>query len=291
MWFWFGLMSAVIGAVAVIYQQHALGKVRSLIVMWAISAFPIPLFLLTGALNPSTNIDYLFFVGTAGSAIVFLIAKLINFVILKRTGLSHIFPLTSLSTIFTYILGIFFLRENITSAAVIGIWLSVIGVYLLQVHKHKDSRKNILEPIYILFRDNYSLLFIFAMFLTGISSILDKTGIIHSFPPNPSLALLSESIVMTVPLTVYLSMKDKQWVSIVRKNFWMLFLNGTIYGLMAIMVFWGFASGPVALVSAVKKMQILFVMILSYFIFSDKPPRTIWWGAVFMIIGVVFTKI
>ncbi|MBI4226620.1 hypothetical protein HY612_05915 [Candidatus Roizmanbacteria bacterium] len=61
--------------------------------------------------------------------------------------------------------------------------------------------------------------------------------------------------------------------------------------LLALIIFLGFISGPVALVHGVKKLEVIFVLALGYFLFGDKPTRGSWIAASVMIFGVVLIKL
>ncbi len=289
MWFWLAILSSVIATVSVLLQKKVLGSLRTLIVLWALSAFPIPVFVILIAREGIPSVDALFFIGTIGSAVVFTIGKLISLMVIKRSELSQIIPLTVFSSLFTYLLGLIILSEVLTIYAVAGIFLVGVGTYFLNIPA-TFSVRDIAKPLKILFTNKLAYYYILAMLFIGSSSIFDKVGITHSFPVSTVAALLAESIVMTAIMTILLVRFEPRWISIVKKNGRMLTVIGVLYAFQGLAVFSAFAVGPVALVSAVNRIQILFILLAGIIFFHDKPSRFIWIGSLFMIAGTVLIR-
>lgn len=65
------------------------------------------------------------------SAVTFFIAMLLWFYMLKNFNLSMVYPLTSISYIFTILLAMFFLGESIPLIRWVGVILIMVGVALL----------------------------------------------------------------------------------------------------------------------------------------------------------------
>ena len=74
-------------------------------------------------------------------------------------------------------------------------------------------------------------------------------------------------------------------------NFKPLFAAGIIYTIVGILVFNAFVTGPVALISAVKKLDILFALLLTPLFIAEKPTKRSWHAAIMMLIGVILIKI
>lgn len=289
MWFWLAVLSSIIATVSVLLQKRMLGSMRTIIVLWALSAFPIPVLVLWVLAEGIPSVDSLFFIGTIGSAIVFTIGKIISLMVIKRSQLSQIIPLTVFSSLFTYLFGIVILSEILTMYAVAGILLVGVGTYFLNIPATFTFR-DLGKPLKILLTNKLAYFYVFAMLFVGSSAILDKVGIIHSFPVRPAAALLAECIVMTVIMTVLLIRFERRWVSIVMKDFSVLSLAGVLYAIQGLMIFTAFARGPVALVTSVNRLQILFILLASIIFFREKPSRFVWIGSLFMIAGTVLIR-
>ena len=273
---------------SVIINKHILKKVHVPLLTWSLFAFPLPLLFWLSFKDGIPNINGLFLLGTAGSALSFVLAKSFTLHSIKNNLLSKIYPLVSFSVFFTYIFGLIFLSETIKLSAFLGLLLILMGGYILNAENAKES---ILIPFKLLFFEKGSLIFLIAMVLSSITSVFDKIGLTNVVPSNPSIVLFTENTFMTVLLTGYLTHKHKNWVNEIKNNFWLLLLASLVYMTLVIVAFLGFISGPVALVIGVKKVEILLVMILSLFIFKDKPAKHSVAAAIFMLSGIVLTKL
>jgi uncharacterized membrane protein len=287
MWFWIALIAALSGSVENYLNKKALHKVRPILMSWSAFALALPILVIFVILHGFSRINILFFVGTFGSSVVYVGAKVMKNNSFKNAELSKIVPLTSFGSFFTYILSLFFLSEHISAFGVFGLFLIMIATYMLNIEKAKE---HLFEPIKVLLKDKDSVIYMFAMILSSISAVFDKTGIINSFPANAAMALLAENIFMASILTVLL-MKEKGWRKDLKNNFVSLTNYSIVYNFTSLLVFIGFSDGPVALVQGVKRLELLFTLILGYFFLNDKPPKHAWIATILMIIGIVFIKI
>lgn len=64
-------------------------------------------------IDKTPEVNWLFLVGTLGSAIFFVIAKTMTNYSMKNSLLSKIFPLSALGAVFTYLFGLILLSETI----------------------------------------------------------------------------------------------------------------------------------------------------------------------------------
>lgn len=63
--------------------------------------------------------------------VIYMIATLYWFYILKRFDLTKVYPLQSMSYIITLFIGIFFLNENVSRNTIIGTIIIFIGVFVI----------------------------------------------------------------------------------------------------------------------------------------------------------------
>lgn len=290
MWFWLAIISSIIATVSVLLQKKMLGSMRTLIVLWALSAFPVPVLTLWVLAEGIPRVDTFFYIGTIGSAVVFTVGKIISLMVIKRTELSQIIPLTVFSSLFTYLFGIIILNEVLTIYAVAGIVLVGIGTYFLHIPASFSFRE-LSKPLKILLTNKLAYAYVIAMLFIGSSAIFDKVGITHSFPVSPAAALLAECIVMTVIMSILLIRFEKKWISILNENFSVLSFSGFLYAIQGLTIFTAFSRGPVALVTSVNRLQILFILLASIYVFREKPSRFVWIGSLFMIAGTLLIRI
>lgn len=288
MWFWYALASGLLGAVILILSKLTLKKVGANLLTWSLFALPLPYLALLGLSSKPTSLRPAFWVGTFLSALVFVFSKTISNHAIKNSQLSKIMPLNNLGALFTYIFGLFLISEAVSPLSLLGIFVTVLGTYLLNVG---TAHEGLLQPLKILIQNRGSLLFILAVILSSLSGIFDKVGLRGTTPESPTLALLIESLFMTVFLTGYLARTEKGWVPELKRNFGALAFISFLYTVSTYLTFSGFLSGPVALVGTVKRMQIFFVLILGYFFLKDRPPKHAWLATAVMLVGIFLIKL
>ncbi|KKP68918.1 hypothetical protein A2X44_05485 [candidate division CPR3 bacterium GWF2_35_18] len=287
MWFLYALLSAAFSGFSIIINKKALQKLNPTVVTWGLFVIPIP-FLLLGVLNsPRPELTQLFFIGVFSSSVVFFLAKTLSLKSMRDNLLSRLIPLGAFSTLFNYLIGLFLLDEHLKITAVVGIIAIIIGVYIFNL----EEKNRFLDPFILLYKNRYARIFLIAMFLTSLSTLFDKIAITNMNPTNPYLPYLIEDIIMGGVMTIYLSIRNKDWTKQVKMNLPLLLLAGIVYMGVGITVFLGFANGPLVLITGVKKLEIVIVLLLSYLLFKDKPNFNSLLGTFIMILGVVLIKI
>ena len=138
MWFWLALISAFLAAGTIILNKHVLKKVGPGVLTWATFTLAAPFLLIPIFIQgiPAVNIN--FYYAVIGSSITYVIAKTIINEVIKNNLVSKIIPLASLLNIFTYILGVVFLSESIRIIPLLGLFLIVFGIYVLNVDQAKE---------------------------------------------------------------------------------------------------------------------------------------------------------
>jgi uncharacterized membrane protein len=289
MWFLLAFISAILGAVDVILNKKCLHKVSAAVLTWSLFTLSLPPIAYVALRGGLPTVNQLFYFGVIGSSLTFVFSKTITNHTLKNNQVSQIFPLTAFNGLFLYVLGLVFLSESIRLIPMIGLISIIIGSYILNADKAKED---LFKPFKILFTNKASLLFLFAILLNGITSIFDKTGINNTQPTNPAFTLLMENVFMVVMLTIYLITRENNtWIKELKTNFGLLLINSMVYTVVSLLVFMAFVGGPVALVMAVKRLQIFFILILGYLFFKDKPTKFAWMASFIMAFGVFLIKI
>jgi len=288
MWFWFALLTAAFSGLSVILNKKALYNVSAALVSWSLFVLPIPVLLVLVIKQGLPQINTMFYIGVIGSSIIFAVSKTISLHSLKNNLLSKLFPLTAFGTFFSYLFALVILSEKISPISFIGLFMILVGAYLLNVDRAKE---HILLPLKLLVTHKESFVFIIAMIFTSLTGIFDKIGVINTFPSDALFVLLVEDILMAVLLTMYIFKKEKRWVKDLYTHFWLLVIGSFIYTFVSLFFLIGVSHGPVALVGGIKKLELLFVLAMSQFLFHDKPAKHIWLASAIMLIGVFLIKI
>ena len=289
MWFWLAAASAVLGAVDVTLNKKILHNVSAAVLTWSLFALTLPIVAIIVLKEGIPSLSLLFFVGVFGSAFSFVFAKTVMNETLKQNLVSKVYPLTAFSGFFTYIFGLLLLSETIRPIPILGLTTVIVGSYFLNLDQAKES---FFKPFKILFSSKASLLYLFAIMLNSITSVFDKMGITNSQPNSPVFVMLVEQLTMSLLLFLFLQSREREtWISQLKGSFGILFLNSIIFLITSFLVFYSFIGGPVALVMGIKRLQIFFILILSYLFFKDKPAKHVWAATLIMILGVILIKI
>lgn len=287
MWFWYALLSALVSAISVILNKKALNKINASLVSWALFAFSIPFLIYPAFKDGWPKLNSVFWIAITASVVMFAYAKTLALKSLKGSLISDVVPLAFFSVLFSYLFGLIFLSESLRLIPIIGIVFIVTGGYLLKV---EEAKEDILKPFKLLLINKESRAYLLAMIIMPLTSIFDKFGLKNIQPVNQSFLLLLENFMTMILIGFYMTKKDKKWMTDLKNNFWSLCLNGVVYTVLALLFLYGITTGAVALVSGVKKLEVFFVLIFAWFLFGDKPRKSVWFGSLIMLLGVILIK-
>ncbi|MFA6024739.1 MAG: EamA family transporter [Candidatus Gracilibacteria bacterium] len=94
--------------------------------------------------------------------------------------LSQVFPIIRSTPLLVLLFGTFFLHEQITPIGVVGILLTSLGVYCINLTSL--SFRAFLKPFSGLFKDIHIQFAFLALLMTGVYAVVDKIGIGHMNP-------------------------------------------------------------------------------------------------------------
>ncbi len=289
MWFWLALASAVLGSVDVILNKQSLSKVSAPVLTWSLFTLSIPPLLYIALKDGAPSLNQIFLAGVWGSSLTFVFSKTITNHTLKQNLLSKVFPLTAFSGVFTYFFGLVLLSESVRLIPLLGVLSVILGSYILNADQAKED---FLKPFKLLFTTKASIFFLIAIMLGSITAVFDKLALTNTKPISPAFTALVEQVIMSMLLTSYLLRKERiTWLKQVKNNFGILFLNSIIFLTVTFLIFYAYEGGPVVLVLGIKRLQIFFILLMSYFLFKDKPTKHSWIATAIMILGVLMIKL
>jgi uncharacterized membrane protein len=290
MWFWLAVASSIVGAVDVILSKKILHKVSAAVLAFCLFALTIPILVYVSWLEGIPALNIFFFAGVFASSVVFVLSKMMANQTLKQNLISKILPLTAFAGFFTYIFGLIFLSETIRAIPLIGLLSILVGAYILNADQVKED---LLKPLKLLFLEKGLMIYLFAIMLGSLTVILDKWALSNTVPSSPSFTLLIEQIIMSVLLGTYMVKKEGHtYFEEIKNNFGMLFLNSLTNLVVGFFIFYAYSlGGPVALVVGVKRLQIFFILLMSYLFFKDKPTKHVWIATAIMVLGILLIKL
>ncbi len=204
---------------------------------------------------------------------------------LKRSEMSFCLPLLSFTPIGIVPIAAIFLGEKPTILSLLGICLIIVGSFFLGVKKLKDG---LLEPIRNILKDKGAVYMMTTAFIWSVTSVIDKFGIKGSVA-SPFMQSLTwattKTILIVIVLTIIFVYQKQKSRDILAKP--EISKAGVFYGLEQFVQMWAVAVWDVAYVNSIKRVSILFSLVVGKIKFKEKvgPERIV--AAVLMLLGTV----
>jgi len=280
-WLILSLLCAFFSASADALCKKSLFKSNEYLVAWVHVGFASPFLLLILPFIAVPKLDLCFFVTILILLPLEIIALILYMKAIKMSPLSITLPFLALSPIFMIFTSNLILGERLDKFGIVGILLTAIGAYLLNIN---TAKQGILEPFKAIGRERGSMYMIIVAFIYSVTSNLGKVAILHSSPLFFSATYLP---ILSAALFPILMWKNQGKVK-------QLFSQPTIFSLIGLTValsvithFLAVNIIEVPYVISVKRTSLLFGIMFGAFWFKEKNIRERLIGSIVMIIGVI----
>lgn len=220
-----------------------------------------------------------FYLAVGTTVIINLVAATLYFKALKITDLSLSIPMISFTPIFLIFTSFVLLREFPTLLGIAGIFLIVMGSYVLNLNK---KRANLLTPFKEMLRNKGILYMILVAFLFSISSNFDKLVVTNSDPIFGSSIV---SLLLGLSFLIISSIQTQGIREDYQKNLPKFLLVGGIFAAEAIAINIAFTMAIVPYVISLKRLSILFSVFYGGLLFREKNILFRIFGALIMVAG------
>lgn len=238
-------------------------------------------FLLVGFLFYKVPAVSSYFYAIVGiNVIIWLIAMFLLMKSLQESDFSISIPLLSFTPIFLLFVSYALLREFPTNLGLVGILIVVFGSYILHISSIKHGY---LEPLKSIFK-NKGIYMIIAAFLFSITASLAKIGIQLS---NPAYFMFIHYLFTSIILMILFFNRLKHNKIIIKQNLKYIFIIGISVASSELLAGTAFNSAIVPYVISLKRSNIIFSVILGFFLFKEKNFKETIIGAIIMFIGAV----
>ncbi len=210
-----------------------------------------------------------------------VISTILCFEALKITDLSLAVPMLSFTPLFLIFTSFIFLKEFPTICGILGIFLIVVGSYVLNTTT--DSKK-LFDPFKQMFRDKGVFYMLIVAFLFSISANFDKLVVINSDP------FFGSSMVYLLLAVSFLAISFKKSRNVnltYKENFFSFFLIGLIIVIGTVAVNIALNMQIVSYVISLKMLSILFSVLLGGLIFKEDNIIKKSLGALIMLAGLI----
>lgn len=282
LWILLSFLSALSEATKNLFSKKALQKIDEYKVAWASRFFallflvPFLLFITIPSLDRTFYLA-LFIVGSMDSIASILFMKSI-----KTSPLSLVAPLAAFTPLFIALTAPLIVGEFPSKFGFIGILFVVFGAYLLNI---SERHKGFLEPIKALLREKGCLMMLGVAFIWGISSNIDKIGVLHSSPIFWVISYTSFlSLVLFFPMIVH---KSKGNAGQFSSNIKVLVPIGLLSALELIFQMNAIKVAIVSYVISIKFTSIIISVLFGYFLFKEIRIKERLFGASVMLFGIL----
>jgi drug/metabolite transporter (DMT)-like permease len=277
----FAILTAFFESLKDVSSKYSLRNLDVYIVAWVANIFAviflIPLLLLDGIPKIETQFWIALFIGGTLNVISFTL----YIRAIQIADLSLTVPLVTLTPLFMLITSPLIVQENPTFADAIGIFLIVIGSYVLNL---RERKKGYFAPLKALLRNKGSRFMLMVAFIWSITSNFDKVGVVNSSPLFWSTALYAYLAVGMFPIALFNSRhKFKQ----ILPNLKPIMVIGFFHAIAITFQMIAVTYTLVTQVIAIKRMSALISVLFGHFLFQERGLRERLIGAAIMVFGVL----
>jgi drug/metabolite transporter (DMT)-like permease len=243
--------------------------------------FPLPFLALVGLTLKWPALDSTFWLAGAAALPLELLAAFLYMQVLKICHLSLCIPLLAFTPVFLVLTGWVLLGEALNLAGLVGLALVAGGSYFLGLG---SARFAWWEPLAALTREPGARLMLGVAALYSLTSALGKLAILHSSPAFFGVfypALVGGSLLAIYPIS-----RAREGGILATRLVLALLVGVAVAGEILCHVF-GMSLAPAAYLIGVKRLSILFSVILGGALLQERPflPRLL--AATLMVTGVV----
>ncbi len=283
------LILSLLTAVAASSQDAWVKKFFSLFSPYEMSMYPLvyscPLFVIAFFWVSVPPLDATFFWCFFLSLPINGISLILYMKAIKTSPLSLTLPYLAFTPAFMIFTGYLFLGEVLNIWGVLGILITCLGGYILNL---ETQGWNFFAPLKAIFRETGSWLMLIVSFLFSFAAVIGKKAILHS-----SVLFFTISFFLALYLFLFLLLRVLGKIRL--KTFKNLPAKGIVAGCLlfshALLHGWAISITKAAYMVSVKRFSVLFGIIYGSLLFKEKNIIIRFCGAVFMLGGAILITI
>ncbi len=286
MWFALALLSALFQVLRNMAMKHIGHQLDEYINVWGRFTFLLPFTLVMVWQQGIPPLQPGFWLISLLFACVQIISTLCLSKALRFSDISIVTPLWKLSLFVLVIFAYLTIQEVPSFLGLMGMTLSVIGVYFLNI---KKSHLSFWAPFQVLFTDKGLRYALLAAFFYAFAVITAKQGILLSDPYfGVFIGYLFASLLLS-PLVFYTSRPYFRQIPLLWKGFVSM---GLFASLTSVTQGIAYEMTLSSYVEAVKQVEILFALAIGYTVFRERErAQEVLPGCLLMLIGIVLLKL
>ncbi len=239
----------------------------------------VPIMFLMGIKKPDTYFWFIVLI----NAVLNALATMLFWRAISKSDLSLILPIISLTPLFLLVTSPIITHEFPSFIGVIGIIVTVIGAYVVNL-----SKKTIgfWEPLKCIWSNIGSRLALLVSIIWSITSNLDKVAINHSSP----MVYITIIHVLIALLFLPILVRKKQIKNIFQNTSQLVLVGFTSGGSLALQAY-AYLGAIVPYVLSLKRISVLFGVLWGGLIFKERQFKERFFGSFIMLFGIILILI
>jgi uncharacterized membrane protein len=282
-WFILSLISAIMLSLREFTTKRAGQNISALVINLGFSVFSFVIFFTVCIFT------HTYYSVTPEFAVILLLAAIMDAAAnimyissIKNGDLSKTVPMLCFIPVIQLFVTPVLIHENMSCIGIIGVFVVVSGSYLL----HIKSKSGFFSPFKAVFRDRNAMMMLAAACIWGVSSSFHKMGIHKT---DVLFWVVCEYGLISIFLLPFAYRTGKTEINLI--NIKKIFIPALFSSCAALSYFAGISLGPVAYVSSVRRLGVLFSMIVGLMFFREKLKVTGFIGGFIMIAGAVIISL
>ena len=278
-WLWLSILTAIAAA----SQDAWIKRYFSDLTPYEMTAIPIfysiPFFFVFLPFVTVPPLDRMFYLAVITGLPINAVALVLYMKAIKISPLSLTIPYLAFTPAFMILSGSLILGEMPNQWGILGIAVTCAGGYVLNLD---GSGGHVLDPLAAIFRETGSWIMLIVAFLFSFAAVIGKLGIQHS---SPLFFTLSFFLIFGIVMICFLLGSGLVRPALFRDHIpkglavgGILFIHAVLHGFAISMV-------KAAYMIAIKRLSILFSVLLGGILFKESSMRIRVVGAVLMICG------
>lgn len=270
MWYLFALLSACSSTLRRAGDKQLSHKLNYLTLGWAQQLCSLPVVVLVQVLsgklvNPLTFSAHFWVPTVLYAAILYPLFLYFYLYSIKHGELSKVLPIQSLTPIFVMITARVFLGQAPTLPAMLGIFIVVLGVYILNL-----KGRYLHNPLKVFSTDKANAFMLASLVITAFAGVCDKVAIQASDPISYTLV---NTCISFITLLLISSFAGVNRIAKLRSFAKPLLTSGTLAGTSFLLYVFALQTGPLAYVSTIKSTSILMGAVVDLRTLMSVSPR------------------
>ena len=226
-------------------------------------------------------VSFKFYIVVIINVFVWIVGIFLLMKSLEESDLSISIPMLSFTPIFLLFVSYILLREFPSLQGLAGIFIVVVGSYILNISSVKSG---FFEPLKSIFKNKGVFYMLIVAFLFSVTASLSKSGINLS---NPAYFIFIHYLFASIILLVLFFRKFKKDIKQIKKNSGYFFIIGVAVAFSEIMTATAFKLEIVPYVISLKRTSVIFSVLIGYLFLKEKNFKHAIIGSVIMFIGAV----